>query len=268
MAIGFFGSYLLQGGEISEKQLRDALELMYWVNRTIGELATGAGYMSTQEVEKIRRAQLASDELFGELAVEAGYLEPEQLVELLRRQKSRQLRIGDALVELGYFSEARMSQLLAKYEADQRKQAAADLTAPLLGWPLAQAIVRLLPCYALRLGHLPVKVTAFRELDGDAPPDGLDQRVRLRVAGDDPLTLAFACSRSFASGLRAKEDTAPCDGAGVAATFLRHLIARAARGDEPLAPDAIRSLEGFAARGLAYELLSVNGEALLVFEIR
>ncbi len=267
MGIGFFGTYLLQHGEVTEKQLREGLELMYWVNRTIGELATTAGYMTLEEVEKIRRAQLASDAMFGELAVEAGYLKPGQLDELLRRQKNRQLRIGDALIELGYYKEARMQALLERYEQEQRAAGVSDPTAPLVGWPVAQAIVRLFPCYALRLGHLPVKIARFYELEGELTPE-LDARVRMRVGNEDPLGLAFACNAAFAGGLRAKEDPAPCDSRAVSATFLRHLALRAAMSDPAVEAASVSFTDGFPARGLAYELLSVKGRAQLVFEIR
>jgi hypothetical protein len=266
MAIGFFGTYLLQNREISEKQLREALELMYWVNRTLGELATAAGYMSTAEVEKIRQAQLASDALFGELAVQAGYLKPEQLEELLRRQRSRELRIGDALVELGVLDDGRMRRLLESYESEQKTNGVADPTAPLVGWPIAQAIVRLFPRYALRWGHLPVKIARFRELAGHCAPE-LDVRVRLRLPGEDTLGLAFACTAPFSSGLRSKEDSSPLDPFAVCSGFLRNLAARAAR-DDALCADSVLTVDGFPAFGLAYDLLSVKGRGLIVFEIR
>jgi len=101
----FFGQFLIDEGVIEAGQLRQANDHLYFLNRVLGELAIKKNYMSREDVERVKRAQLACDALFGELAQELGLLTPAQLAELLTSQSARQARVGEALVELGHLEE-------------------------------------------------------------------------------------------------------------------------------------------------------------------
>ncbi len=200
MSIKFFGQFLIQNGEVEASHLKDAGDLMYWVNRRIGELAARKGYVTRVEVDRIHRAQLGSDVPFGALAAQLGLLTQPQILELVREQSANQLRIGEALVELGHLDGDRLQQLLDRYDAEQAQYLAQNPPIPeeLRESPLVAYVLSHVRQVALRTAFFRVKVGPHRKW---AESQRCEYRASISLRGDDAIELGVTADESFVRAL-------------------------------------------------------------------
>lgn len=115
MVATFFGQYLQAKGIIDQAQLHKALALQSSRNKSLGQLALEAGYLTQKQNAQINLRQRDTDIMFGELALSLGWLNCQQLDDLLHRQASEHLSLGAALIELKILSEHQLQHLLADY---------------------------------------------------------------------------------------------------------------------------------------------------------
>ena len=100
MAVKFFGQFLIQKGEISVDQLREALDLMESRNRSFCDMAAEKGLLTTEQAEALKSLESNTPTTASQAAVEEGYLTTEQVSDVLKAQQGARIRIGEALVEL------------------------------------------------------------------------------------------------------------------------------------------------------------------------
>jgi hypothetical protein len=287
VSVKFFGQFLFENGVVDRRQLKDAGDLMYWINRRIGELAAKMGYMTRQEVDRIHRAQRSSDMPFGELAIELGLLTREQVEELLAEQSTRQLRLGEALIELGYLEEDRLKQLLERFDADQAAYKPENLRTPdpLRGSTLFGLVLDQVPRIAMRTALLPVKIGAYRDWTAGA---GYEYKASISIRAEEVLDLGIAADEGFmkavaaadegfmkavASATRGPEDD-ELDREALADMLLAFLNILAGGARSSL-EDRGKTVEITALRrdelpsaGFAFDFITVTGKGLLIFATR
>ena len=61
MSVVFFGQFLIERGEIDEAELREALNLMEYENRTLGEIAVDVNYTSAADARRVNGEQRRLD---------------------------------------------------------------------------------------------------------------------------------------------------------------------------------------------------------------
>ena len=272
LSIKFFGQFLIENGEVESSHLKDAGNLMYWVNRRIGELAARKGYITRVDVDRIHRAQLGSDVPFGALAVQLGLLTEPQLLELVREQSANQLRIGEALVELGHLDEDRLQQLLDRYDAEQEEYLAQNPQIPeeLRESPLVAYVLGHVRTVALRTAFFRVKVGAHRKW---AESERCEYGASISIRGDDAIELGITADESF---LRALVVARPGpDGeepsrealTDMLCTFVKVVARNAGAGREK---QGVRLKLGspepnqLPADGFAFELVSLKGKGHII----
>jgi hypothetical protein len=276
VSVKFFGQFLFENGVIDRRQLKDAGDLMYWVNRRIGELAAKMGYLTRQEVDRIHRAQRSSDMPFGELATALGLLTREQVEELLAEQSTRQLRLGEALIELEYLEEDRLKQLLERFDADQAAYKPENLRIPdqLRGSTLFGLVLDQVPRIAMRTALLPVKIGAYRDWTAGA---GYEYKASISIRAGEALDLGIAADEGFmkavASATRGPEDEEL--GREALADMLLAFLNILAGGARSTLEDRGKTVEITAPRrdelpsaGFAFDFISVTGKGLLIFATR
>jgi hypothetical protein len=262
VSVKFFGQFLFENGVVDRRQLKDAGDLMYWINRRIGELAAKMGYMTRQEVDRIHRAQRSSDMPFGELAIELGLLTREQVEELLAEQSTRQLRLGEALIELGYLEEDRLKQLLERFDADQAAYKPENLRTP---DPLRGSTL-----FGLVLDQVP----RIRDWTAGA---GYEYKASISIRAEEVLDLGIAADEGFmkavASATRGPEDD-ELDREALADMLLAFLNILAGGARSSL-EDRGKTVEITALRrdelpsaGFAFDFITVTGKGLLIFATR
>lgn len=102
----WIASKLYQDGEISSKQLAEAICTMTRGQKRLGQIALEKRFLSVKQVMKILAEQAKSPKSkFGELAVELGYLSREKLSQLLGEQVFASPSLFDVIHELGYIAE-------------------------------------------------------------------------------------------------------------------------------------------------------------------
>lgn len=116
-----FGQWLVDRGEITNSDLREALALMRAVNSTIGELAVAHGLVSAAQAEEINELQRHVDGRWGDIAIALGVgrATAARIEELAWAQQIENLRLSDALVELGFVTATTVDQMLRQFE-DER----------------------------------------------------------------------------------------------------------------------------------------------------
>lgn len=114
----FFGNYLLSRDIVTKEQLIQAMQKKSSERIKLGTLAMHAGYMTADEVERVRILQTHQDQRFGELAIAEGYLTEEQVNELIESQTPDFLLLGQALMEDGILDTNQFQDLILDYESD------------------------------------------------------------------------------------------------------------------------------------------------------
>ncbi len=272
MGIKFFGQFLIENGEVESSHLKDAGDLMYWVNRRIGELAARKGYVTRADADRIHRAQLGSDVPFGALAAQLGLLTEPQVLELVREQSANQLRIGEALVELGHLDEDRLQQLLDRYDAEQEQYLAQNPQIPeeLRESPLVAYVLAHVRQVALRTAFFRVKVGAHRKW---AESQRCEYAASISIQGDDAIELGITADESFmralvvaTPGLDGEEPSQEALTATLCA-FIRVVARNAGAGREK---QGLRLKIGspepnqLPAEGFAFELVSLKGKGHVI----
>ncbi len=112
----FFGNYLLNQKLVSNWQLTEALEAQKTTRLKLGVLAISAGYMTSEQVDKVHNAQLKIDKRIGDIAVDMGFLTAGQVEDLLNSQKTGHLLLGQALVDKGYMTTKQFETALNSYK--------------------------------------------------------------------------------------------------------------------------------------------------------
>ena len=203
MSVKFFGQFLIEQGEVSASQVREALDLLEKTNRSLGEIAVAEGALTEEQARQVNQRQRSTDMPFGDLAVMLGLMTREQLVTCLRRQRETRLLIGEALVQLGHVAEDRLEDLLARFDVDQapyRIDPLTQLPDALVNNRVAPYLIALLPRFCLRVAKITIKVGPARILD-EAPP--FPVRVALPVHAHRGLEATLVGDRAFCRRLAA-----------------------------------------------------------------
>jgi len=272
VSVRFFGQFLLVNEVIDQRQLKDASDLMFWVNRRIGELASKVGYMSLEDVERIHRAQRNSDRHFGGLAVDAGFLTNGQVKELLAVQNARQLRLGEALVELGHLDHMRLKELLQRFDQEQAPFAAdcRQISEPLGAIPGVRCVLEQVPRIAMRAALLPLKVGEDHEWGAKT---SYEYRASITIRSEASLEIGVAADRIFVTGLASANHGASDspleeeDLIGALTVFLKVLagsVQSTLEGQGLSAELTLLRRGELPSTGRAYDLVSIKGEGLLI----
>jgi len=113
----FFGNYLLNEKLISPEQLVDGLQEKANTRLKLGILAINAGYMTSDQVDRVHEMQTRIDRRFGDIAIELGYMTDSQVEELLKSQQIGYLLLGQALVDKSYISNSEFEESINNYKA-------------------------------------------------------------------------------------------------------------------------------------------------------
>ncbi len=272
LSIKFFGQFLVEDGEVDASHLKDAADLMYWVNRRVGELAAKKGYMTRVDVDRIHRAQLSSDVPFGELAVRLNLLTQTQVLELIREQSANQLHIGEALVELGFLEEDLLQELVDRYDADQEGYAAQHTRIPeeLSESPLAEFILDQVPKVALRTALFRVKIGSHREW---TDRERCEFGAMISIRGDDAVDLGITADEVFMKTLFAAtlepgaEEPSRETLTDMLCAFLKVVAGSTGAGLEKRRIElkvALPKRDELPAAGFAFELVSLKGRGQLI----
>ena len=272
MSVRFFGQFLLENEIIDRRQLKDASDLMFWVNRRIGELAAKVGYMNLEDVDRIHRAQRNSDRHFGGLAVDAGLLTNEQIKELLAVQNARQLRLGEALVELGFLDHERLKQLLQRFDQEQAAFAldCRQIPEPLGAIPGVRFALEQVPRIAMRTALLPLKIGQDHKWEAKT---SYEYRASITIRSEVSLEIGVAADKIFVTGLASANHAAsdsPLDEEdliGALTVFLKALASsvQSTLEGQGLSAELTLLRHGeLPSTGRAYDLVSIQGEGLLI----
>lgn len=201
MSVKFFGQFMIDQGEVDASHVREALDLMDERNRTLGELAIEAGYMTVRQAVQVSGEQRIRDLAFGDLAVDLGVLTAEQLVETLQCQRAQRLPIGETLVLLGHLESDRLGMLLDAFKADQAQYDITEANLPegLANHRVAHCVIDLLPRFLMRVARMSAKigrVHAYR-----VQPHFVQVKVSVPVTGVHSLEVGLVCDREFAESL-------------------------------------------------------------------
>jgi len=113
-----FGQFLYYAGQISWKQLIDALVWQRQQRPPIGQLARRWGMLTEWQVEAVLESRHTSgryDVRFADYAHEMGYLSASDLTALIGRMKMLQKPIGQYFIEAGVFDAMGLAQLLTAH---------------------------------------------------------------------------------------------------------------------------------------------------------
>ena len=96
MGIKFFGHYLLDEGQLTKEQLREADEYQATKNLSLGELAVRENMITKKQADTINDKQRSLDKRFGEVSISLGLLKDEQIEDLLIIQKKEKVFFGES----------------------------------------------------------------------------------------------------------------------------------------------------------------------------
>jgi CheY-specific phosphatase CheX len=200
MGVKIFGQYLIEQGVIDAEQVRAALDLMDSENRSLGELATAEGILTTQDADKVNAEQRHRDCPFGALAIEMGLLSESQIDHLVRLQERNRLRIGQALVRLGSLENERLAELLESYEVDQAPYRTGKVVLPkgLHDDVLAPAVLDLFPKLLMRVARIVARMGSGESTS--AVPE-LAVRSAIIVRGEARLQICLLGDEEFSRQL-------------------------------------------------------------------
>lgn len=112
----FFGSYLLNSGLVTNKELAQALEDKKNTRMKLGVLAINAKLMTAEQVEAVHQAQATMDMRFGDLAVHLGFIKAEDVDTLLSQQPTDYLLLGQTLVNNGVLTNQQFETAINDYK--------------------------------------------------------------------------------------------------------------------------------------------------------
>ncbi len=118
MITQFFGNFLLNKRYAEPQELADALSAVKTTRVKLGVLAINAGYMTSEQVERVHAEQQKCDKRIGEIAVDMGFMTGEQVEELFSKQTGTHLLLGQALVDKGYMTNSEFEEALNSYKAE------------------------------------------------------------------------------------------------------------------------------------------------------
>ncbi|MDJ0763326.1 MAG: hypothetical protein QNJ97_10085 [Myxococcota bacterium] len=197
--LSFLGQFMVEEKIISTSQLRTALALMAKTNRTIGELAIEAGYITARDADSINSEQRLFDLYFGEIAERRGLLKKSQVRDLLAAQKRDHIRIGDALVKLGYLGR---QDIEAAFQTYKDREAEHQLTNGLPKWAfddqLFMYLIDYLPRLVLRMAGRPMKLGRGTQW---LPSRSYDILVTVALDGDESLSIALDVAAQLGRGV-------------------------------------------------------------------
>ncbi len=199
----FFGQYLIEIGEVTAEQVREAVTLMDRENPVLGEFAVRAGFLTERDASRINREQRRTDRKFGDLAISLNLLSKEQLRELLEEQSKRRLTIGKALCRLGALDLPELEMLHERFVGER---AAASRNRSLClpkefgDSQVVDFVIDLLPKLAMRIARIQVHMSPLEKWSGFALPNQI-ATVTIRSAHSWSLTLG--CDYRFASKMHA-----------------------------------------------------------------
>lgn len=200
MGVKIFGQYLIEQGVIDADQVRAALDLMDSENRSLGELATAEGILTTQDADKVNAEQRHRDCPFGALAIEMGLVSESQIDHLVRLQERSRLRIGQALVRLGSLENERLAELLETYEVDQAPYRTEKVVLPkgLHDDALVPAVLDLFPKLLMRVARIVARMGSGESTS--AVPE-LAVRSAVIVRGEARLQICLLGDEEFSRQL-------------------------------------------------------------------
>ena len=203
MGVKFFGQYLIESGEVNVEQVRAALDLMHFENRSIGELAVEGRFLTKADADKVNAEQRHRDMPFGELAAEMGFLTEEQIDNLVQLQWRTRLRIGQALVRSGHLEKARLEELLISYEEEQAPHRIENraLPAGLESNALAPYVLDLFTNLLMRVARIATRV-GIGESIAESPDFPI--QVAVSVTGESGLLICLVGDEEFSRQLAAK----------------------------------------------------------------
>jgi hypothetical protein len=273
MAVKFFGQFLIEQGEVDAGHVREALGLLEASNRSLGEIAVERGLLSSDDADRVHRAQRERDRQWGDLAVEMSLIAHADMVDCLLAQRESRLKMGEALVRLGHLPSERLGALLDAFKADQAPfgvAAGAQLPDPLANNRIAPYVLDLLPKFARRVANVIVKVGAPQVL-AESPP--FPHRISLPIHGYRSLEITLVGDRDFCGQLGAAtagiavdalDDELMTDGVG---EFLNVLCGNAMSALDRDGVETRLGVPDYAAEladGWVFDLATSHGRAALV----
>ncbi|MBT6177387.1 MAG: hypothetical protein HOI23_09060 [Deltaproteobacteria bacterium] len=201
MAVKFFGQFLIQKGEISVDQLREALDLMESRNRSFCDMAVEKGLLTVEQSETLKSLESNTPTTASQAAAEEGFLTTEQVSDVLKAQQGARIRIGEALVELTFVEQAQLPQLLEAFHADQADYQIGKVKLPSAFQKnlMAEYVVDFFPKFVEKISKIKLKVYD----DSHGATAHLELVSSLVVFGRYSLRVCLSSDESFARGLLA-----------------------------------------------------------------
>ncbi len=112
-----FSRWLAQNKLFDIPTLSKALLEMPAERLRVGSLAQLLGYLTSAQIEEIRRRQVGNGKRFGRCAIECGFITDEQLAVVLAIQAEPPNLLARTLTNMGLLEKARADELLAEYRA-------------------------------------------------------------------------------------------------------------------------------------------------------
>ena len=199
MAVKFFGQFLIQKGEISVDQLREALDFMESRNRSFCDMAVEKGLLTQEQADGLQSLESNTPTTASQAAVEEGYLTTEQVSDVLKAQQGSRIRIGEALVELGFIQQADLPQLLEAFHTDQADYQIGKVKLPSAFQKnlMAEYVVDFFPKFVEKISKIKLKVYD----DSHGATAHLELVSSLVVFGQHSLRVCLSSDESFAQGL-------------------------------------------------------------------
>ncbi len=199
----FFGQYLIEAGEVTAEQVREAVTLMDRENPVLGEFAVRAGFLTERDANRINREQRRTDRRFGDLAISLNLLTADQLKDLLKEQSKRRLSIGQALCKLGLLDPDKLEALHERFTSERAasaKDRSICLPDEIEDSQLLDFVLDLLPKLAMRIARIQVHMGHLEKWSGTELPSQV-ATVTIRSAQNWSLTLG--CDHQFAAKVHA-----------------------------------------------------------------
>lgn len=111
-----FGTYLVESGEISLKQMIDGINAAKNTRVKLGTIAIAEKLMTPEQAEEVNKLQAVMDCRFGDIAVEKGYLTDEQVGNLLKKQGNAYMALIENLISLQCITYEKIEECLKKYQ--------------------------------------------------------------------------------------------------------------------------------------------------------
>ncbi len=110
-----FGTFLIERGIVSEKDMIEALREQRNRTEYLEKIAVDEGMLSAQQIMQIMDAQAETGDFFCRIAREKKLLSEADIERLLGLQQQTRLRIGELLIELDLIDKKKCNVQLAEY---------------------------------------------------------------------------------------------------------------------------------------------------------